>query len=318
MGTWAPFKLGKAPFCQGGRCLIRKMCVPASQELLSMLTFRIMNCLCVCSGPGLKPSTWYFPNDWVIPCLGSTLMLAHVKFVNWVLSMWYHRTSHEKAKCPLLIKGSSGLTSHGCLLCPPHISSSFSVVGCPTGGPVIKEDCDFLQVSLRTTVPWRVVNHPTWNGILHVWKRAPFGSNPPPSTQVMQLHFLEHTLQRTQERSLSKGCTFLPAACFPLSQYTELKGEDGKHFLGPVQYMYSLTFLFGYKTIKGVNFKSVLIFFPFMSSWAPHVLEENVRRKWDQKRQTQKQLVNSILHSLFCKGIQIKVRKLFKWGNIKD
>lgn len=32
----------------------------ASQELAGQ---EHVNCLCSCSGPGLKPSSWHFPND---------------------------------------------------------------------------------------------------------------------------------------------------------------------------------------------------------------------------------------------------------------
>lgn len=39
-----------------------------------------------------------------------------------------------------------------------------------------------------------------------------------------------------------------------------------------------LTFLFGCK-IKGLDFKCVVFFSSFVSSWLPHVLEENVRPK---------------------------------------
>lgn len=95
---------------------------------------------------------------------------------------------------------------------------------------------------------------------LCIWKRVPLGPTPPPSTQAMHLSS-ERTPQWRHECPLPKRHTFLPAFCFPLGQYAELKGEDGNRFPGPAQYMYSLTLLFGYETIKDVNFKCVMTFF---------------------------------------------------------
>lgn len=149
-----------------------------------------------------------------------------------------------------------------------------------------------------------------------MWKRTPLGSIHPPLRKWC--NFPGNILFSGHENALSK--THLSPSClFPLGQYTELKrGLGGKHFLGPAHYMYSLIFLFGYKIIS-VNFKCVMIFFPLHVFMVTRFRgKETIRIKWDQKSQTQKQLVSNILHSLLsCKEIQMKIRKLFKLANIK-
>lgn len=91
-------------------------------------------------------------------------------------------------------------------------------------------------------------------------EKGPTWFQPTPCTQVMHLSS-EHTLQWTQERSPPKA-HLSSAVC-----YTESKGGGGAGtFSGTAQSMYSLTFLFGYKTTQRLTL-DVSWFFP--PSWSP-------------------------------------------------
>lgn len=154
------------------------------------------------------------------------MMLIKGKFVNWVITIWHHGDQPLKSQLPSTPDaGVISTASHRCF-CPRHpISSFFSVADGPSGGPVEGGMWLPLGVSEHPAKDSRILqslNHPTWNGIVHIWKRAPLGSNPPPSTQVMQLSS-EHTLPWTREGSFQK--THLSSSClFPLRPRHRIKG----------------------------------------------------------------------------------------------
>lgn len=117
------------------------------------------------------------------------------------------------------------ISHNGAMWLPPGVAKDYSALGSP------------------------LITHLKWH--LSCLEKGSTCFQPPPSTKWCNGF-------RDSERP-----PFLPAVLsFPLGQYTDLKGEGGRRFQGSAQYMYSLTFLFGYKTIKGVNFKCVLMFLP--------------------------------------------------------
>lgn len=84
-------------------------------------------------------------------------MLIKDKFVNWVISIGHH--GDQPLKSQVLSVPDAGVirtASHSCLFAPATPSVLSSVADC--GGPVVRGECDFLQVSLkhprlRTRVP---------------------------------------------------------------------------------------------------------------------------------------------------------------------
>lgn len=77
---------------------------------------------------------------------------------------------------------------------------------------------------------------------------------------------------------ISPRTQFFSRCLFPHRPVHSIEGREMANFLGPVQNMYSLTLLCGYKTNKMVNFKHVMIFFP--SSLYGHLC---FRGKWEEK-----------------------------------
>lgn len=61
--------------------------------------------------------------------------------------------------------------------CPPPPIRFLSQWLAVPWGPVIKGDCDFLQVSL--SILGKSLNRSTWDGILHVWKKGSTWFQPP-------------------------------------------------------------------------------------------------------------------------------------------
>lgn len=184
-------------------------------------------------------------------------------FENWVLPMCHQEDQPWKSKAPSTPDAGVTRTAQSWLPFCHHPISSFSVACCPTGGPVVKGEHDFLQVSKHPSYgrqcPAESLNHPTWNGILHVRKRTPPGCYPLPSTQMTQL-FSEHTLQWTQEHRLQKA-HLSPSSLFPLRPVHRIKGGKMAANIWDLPHKCILIFLFGYKTIKSFNCKHVLIFF---------------------------------------------------------
>lgn len=126
-------------------------------------------------------------------------------------------------------------------LCPPSPSVPFSVASWPLGikgGNVTSSRCLWVP-QIGSAVPWEVLKSPHLEWHLARLEKGSTWFQPAPHLSKWY-NSPQSIFSSGPKNALYKR--YLSFSCFPLGQHTELKGGDIKHFLGPDQYMYFLTF----------------------------------------------------------------------------